>query len=130
MNKPNVIFHFIFAFILSFLITTANGKVNPDEKPIQMPENVKEVIQNSCYGCHNNDSRNEDAREELNFDVLNDLSKVKQLGALKHIREVLEENEMPPKKFLERKPDKALTEEQKQLLIDWVKQQSTALMSK
>jgi len=35
---------------------------------------------------------------------------------------------MPPQKYLEHNPDKKLTESQKELLIKWAKEESSALM--
>ncbi len=116
---------------LSFSLTSsASGKEEPNEKAIQMSEEVKAVINNSCFGCHNTDSRNDDAKEDLDFKTWHELSTVKQLGALKDIKEVLIKNEMPPKKFLEHKPDKALSDDQKELLVVWVKEQSKSLLNK
>ncbi|WP_159519448.1 heme-binding domain-containing protein [Sunxiuqinia indica] len=116
---------------LSFAFTSsASEKEEPNEKTIQMSEEVKAVVNNSCFGCHNTDSRNDDAKKDLDFKTWHELSTVKQLGALKDIKEVLIKNEMPPKKFLEHKPDKALSDDQKELLIAWVKEQSKSLLSR
>ena len=42
--------------------------------------------------------------------------------------EVIEEGKMPPKKFLEKNPDKKLTEDQTKLLLEWTKTESERLM--
>ncbi len=94
----------------------------------EMPENVKAIIKKSCFGCHNTDSKNEDAKEELDFKKLNGLSLMKKISAYKHIGETVEENEMPPKKFLEKYTDKKLTAEEKQVLIEWAKKEAEALV--
>jgi len=129
MKNLNLITSLFLVLLLSSSISFADEK--PDEKKItlKMPEDVRAVVDNSCFGCHNTDSRNEDAREHLDFKTMHQLSDIKKLGAFKEIREVIEENEMPPKKFLERRPEKELTEEQKKILIDWVKKESVALMN-
>ncbi|KOH43376.1 heme-binding domain-containing protein [Sunxiuqinia dokdonensis] len=129
MKNLNLITSLFLLLLLSSSISFADEK--PDEKKItlKMPEDVRAVVDNSCFGCHNTDSRNEDAREHLDFKTMHQLSDIKKLGAFKEIREVIEENEMPPKKFLERRPEKELTEEQKKILIDWVKKESVALMN-
>lgn len=124
----------VFALSMIFSLLTLAGQANPETKTeadtLQVPQNVKVILNNSCFGCHNTDSRNDDAKEELDLKTWHLLTGTKRLLALKHIRETIEENEMPPKKFLQHKPEKALSAEQKQLLIDWVKKESTALLKK
>lgn len=122
MKKTSVLFLFLFAATLVF--------ANPDsgQKVKTMPDNVKAIIENSCYGCHNSESKNEDAKEELSFDKLNDLSKIKKIGSYKHIGETIEKNEMPPKRFLERFPDKKLSDDEKKILMDWAKKEAEALV--
>jgi uncharacterized membrane protein len=94
----------------------------------KLPENVNAIIQKSCYGCHNTDSRNEDAKEKLDFKKVDGLSVMKQISAFKHIGEAVDENEMPPKKFLEKRPEKKLTDEEKQILIAWAKKEAETLV--
>lgn len=94
----------------------------------EMPENVEAIIKNSCFGCHNTDSGNDDGKEALDFKKLDDLSLMKKISAYKHIGEVLEDNDMPPKKFLEKYPDKKLSAEEKQVLIAWAKKEAEALV--
>lgn len=117
----------IFATFLFMLSLVAFGTDNPT-KTKAMPDDVKAVIKNSCFGCHNTDSKNEDGKKELDFNKLDSLSKIKRISAYKEIGEVLEENEMPPKKFLERYPDKALSENDKKLLLDWSKKEAEAVV--
>ncbi|QIA07894.1 heme-binding domain-containing protein [Draconibacterium halophilum] len=82
-------------FMLSLL---AFGTDKPT-KAKAMPDDVKAVIENSCFGCHNTDSKNEDGKKELDFKKLDSLSKIKMISTYKEIEEVLDENEMPPKSF-------------------------------
>ncbi|WP_321288202.1 heme-binding domain-containing protein [uncultured Sunxiuqinia sp.] len=130
MKKLNLSLSLLLAALSFYLTSSASGKEEPNEKAIQMSKEVKAVINNSCFGCHNTDSRNDDAKEDLDFKTWHELSTVKQLGALKDIKEVLIKNEMPPQKFLEHKPDKALSDDQKELLVVWVKEQSKSLLNK
>lgn len=111
-------------FALSFY---ASGSDNP---PVSnpMPDNVKAIIQNSCFGCHNTNSKNEDGKEALDFKKLDNLSMIKQISAYTDIKEVLEEGEMPPKKFLEKKPEKKLSDEQTKILLDWSKKAAEELV--
>lgn len=128
MKKLNLLTSLLLAILMSSSMLLADEKPESKEIPMKMPENVKAVVDNSCFGCHNTDSRNDDAKKELDFKTMHQLSDIKKLGILKDIGEVIEENEMPPEKFLKKRPEKELTDEQKQILIDWVKKESMALM--
>jgi uncharacterized membrane protein len=92
-----------------------------------MPDNVKAIIEKSCIGCHNTDSKNDDAKEDLDFKKFDTLSKQQMIHALKEIGEALEENEMPPAKFLEKYPEKKLTDAEKKELLDWANSESKSL---
>ena len=118
---------------LVVLLLFVSAAVFAIEKPIvnpasEVPENVQAIIKKSCWGCHNTDSGNDDAKEELDFKKLVDLSLMKQISAYKHIGETVEENEMPPKKFLEKYPDRKLSAEEKQVLIAWAKKEAETLV--
>lgn len=93
-----------------------------------MPDNVKAIIDKSCFGCHNTDSKNEDAKEDLDFKELDSLSDLKKISAYKHIGDVVKKNEMPPEKVLEKRPEMKLTKEEKKTLIDWAKKEAETLV--
>ena len=123
----------LFSGILTLLMF-ASFMVFGSEKPtkteaINMPDNVKEIIQNKCFGCHNTDSKNDKAKKDLDFKSFDTLSKVKMITAYKEIGEVVEENEMPPKKFLDKYPDKKLTKDEAKILMDWASKEAKALKS-
>ncbi|MGM0622074.1 MAG: heme-binding domain-containing protein [Bacteroidota bacterium] len=124
--KNSGFFLILFSTAAFFISTSLISNVTPDEP--EMPKDVKKVIEKSCFGCHNSDSKNEDAKEELDFKTLNDLSKVRKITKLRDIAEVIEEGEMPPKKFLENYPDRKLTEEDAELLTKWAKSEAAALI--
>lgn len=111
-----------------FMIAVAASGENDPEKKSTMPDNVKAAIEKSCFGCHNTGSKNEDAKEELDFKKLDDLSKIKKISAYKKIGETVEEGEMPPKKFLQKYPDKKLNDKEIKLLMDWSKKEAEALV--
>lgn len=119
---PGIIFLFVFTFSISF----ANNPVKVEGE--KMPDNVKTIVDKSCYGCHNSDSKNKDAKEEFNFDKMEGLSFIKKVSAYKNIGETVEENEMPPKKFLSKYPDKKLTQKEKETLITWAKKEAELLV--
>jgi len=117
------------AVVLLFFSVWASAAKNPTEtKAFNMPDDVKAVIEKSCFGCHNTDSKNDKAKEKLDLKTIDGLDKPKMIHALKEIAEVVDENEMPPAKFLERFPDKKLTDSEKKILIDWANNEAKALM--
>lgn len=85
----------------------------------KMPAKVKAVVEQKCYGCHNAESKNEKGKKKLDWDAFEAEKKAKQLAAMSKINEALVEGEMPPKKFLENKPEGKLTEEEMAILLDW-----------
>lgn len=121
-------FTLLFAVIFSLSLYAGEPEKNAVQPYGSMPDTVKAIIDKSCVGCHNTDSRNDDAKKELDFKKIETLSKIKKIGTYKEISEVLEKNEMPPKKFLERFPDKALSDTEKKVLMNWAKKESEALV--
>lgn len=95
---------------------------------VDMPENVKAVVDTKCFGCHNTESTSDKAKEKLLFDQLDKLSKVKLVSTLGEIEEVVSEGKMPPEKFLEKKPEMKLTDDEKLVLKDWAVAASEKLM--
>lgn len=125
-NKRNFMFVLVVFLFASFL---ASAAVNPTEsKAVKMPDDVKAIIEKSCFGCHNTDSKNDKAKEKLDLKTIDSLTSPKMISALKEIAEVVDENEMPPAKFLEKYPDKKLTDAEKKTLMDWANKEAKALM--
>ena len=118
----------LFLGLFSFTIMAGETEKTVKSIPGQMPDDVKAVIENRCFGCHNTDSKNDKAKEDLDFKTFDELSKIKKISTYKKIGEVLEENEMPPKKFLERFPDKDITADEKKLLMEWAKKEAESLV--
>jgi mono/diheme cytochrome c family protein len=84
-----------------------------------LPADVKAVVDKKCYGCHNVNSKNEKAKTKLDWDAVGKMKKSKRMAAMDEIAEVLEKGEMPPKKFLENKPEAALSESELATLVAW-----------
>ncbi len=120
---PLILIVFVFASFSTF--ATEN---TPTMKPVNMPDDVKGIIEKSCFGCHNTDSKNDKAKEKLDLKTIDSLDKSKMIHALKEIAEVVDENEMPPAKFLEKFPDKKLTDAEKKTLMDWANKEAKSLM--
>ncbi len=125
MKKKSIIPVFISVlFVLTFIAVAAHVP----EKKLNMPDDVKVIVDKSCFGCHNTASKNEDAREELDFKKLSKLSTIKKISAFKKIGETIKNDEMPPARFLEKFPDKKLTEKEKQRMLEWSKSEAEALV--
>jgi mono/diheme cytochrome c family protein len=109
-----------------FMLFLSFAKKN--EEPVAMPGEVKEMLEASCYGCHTHQGRNQDAKDALNFDEWENYRLTKQIGALDKIAEMVGEEKMPPKKFLEFQPDKNLNKEQREMVVKWANEQAASLM--
>ena len=99
---------------------------------VVIPADVNKVIENSCIGCHNTDSKNDKGKKKLNFDDLTEgnLAKAKLLGKLGGIKETVSEGEMPPAKFLKKYPDRALSDADSELIVNWVNAEAKKIMKK
>ncbi len=120
MKKQHIIFPaVILVTILGLSSLKSIEKKGAKLENIDMPENVKAIVDNKCFGCHNAESQSEKAKEKLLWDQLDQLSKSKLVSTFSDIEEVLNENKMPPEKFLANKPEKKLTDEEKEILKSW-----------
>jgi mono/diheme cytochrome c family protein len=102
--------------------------LNRESEARVMPDNVKTAIDKSCFGCHNTDSQNAKSKEKLDFKKLDTLSKTEKISTLNDIASVIKKADMPPKKFLERFPDKKLTPDEQKAIAKWVKGEIKNLM--
>ena len=119
MKKKNYLTGLILIFFLASVLISATKIQSGQQEKELFPKEVNAIIQQKCFGCHNTESRNEKAKEDLVFDTLDSLSTVKKIGAFRHIEEVINKNEMPPERFLERFPDNKLTDDDKKALLSW-----------
>jgi hypothetical protein len=90
----------------------------------EIPDNVMQVIDKSCYGCHNSESQSEKGKKKLMFDKLGEMKTYKLVGKLTDIADVTANSDMPPEKFLAKKPEATPTAVEKKILVDWA--ESTA----
>ncbi|NQU32673.1 MAG: heme-binding domain-containing protein [Bacteroidetes bacterium] len=107
--------------ILSFTIKN-NSKVlsgNTDVTVYEVPADVQEIIDNSCYGCHNTDSESTKSKMKLNFDDMSNLKQGKLVGKLHRIYNAVNDGDMPLKKFIDKYPDKKLSDSDTEKLKSW-----------
>ena len=126
--------HIIYSVVILMAVIGLSSLRSYEKKGVNladfdMPENVKAVVDNKCFGCHNAESQNDKAKEKLRWDQLDQLSKAKLVSTFSDIEEVLDEGKMPPEKFLEKKPEKKLTDEEKQILKSWAVSTSEKLIN-
>lgn len=119
----------VFILLMSFTYTEMDrsNPANPGDK-FEIPADVQEILDKSCFGCHNVDAQSDKSKKKLMIDELADLSKAKLIGKLDAIAETVGENAMPPEKFLEKYPDKKLTEEESKKLKEWAENTAEELM--
>jgi len=123
---PLAVLFFISTAFISFQTTHIQ---NPDPaEGFAIPEDVNQIFEKSCFGCHNVEASSDKAKKKLLIDQLADLSKAKLVAKLGNIGEVVEENEMPPEKFLAKYPDNALTEDETKRLKEWAQEAADGLM--
>jgi mono/diheme cytochrome c family protein len=116
---------FVFSQLTTVKIDLENKATPHDD--IVFPENVKAVIDKSCYGCHSENGRSDDAKDALRWDMLNEYDKEKLVSVLDEIIEVIEKEEMPPEKFLEKKPEAKPTEDEYAILLEWAELEAEKL---
>lgn len=123
---PLIVVFFISTAFISFQSTPSQNL--GAEEGFVIPDDVNQIFEKSCFGCHNVESSNEKATKKLLIDQLSELSKAKLVGKLGDIEEAVEEGEMPPKKFLAKYPDKALTADEANRLKGWAQETADELM--
>ncbi|TNE63260.1 MAG: hypothetical protein EP344_04500 [Bacteroidetes bacterium] len=113
LNSLKICLLFFVAALALPAFTTSEGPI------VKYPKKVNAIIQDKCYGCHSADSKAKRAMEKLRWDELAALPKDQALEKMNLILQVLDEGSMPPKRMLERFPDKKLTDKETAQLKKW-----------
>lgn len=92
------------------------------------PEEIDLIVKTSCVDCHHAEAKSEDAKKAVQFDLWDDYRVIKKIGILSKMAEVVEEEKMPPQKYLKNKPGAKLSEAQKKQFLDWTEKESGRLM--
>jgi len=124
MKKHIITFVLVLTVGFFFLNFTAQKTINPplgEKTNFEIPADVQTIIDNSCYGCHHTDSKNDKGKKKLDFDKLAKLKTHKLVGKLADISDVVVEGDMPPEKAVKKYPDLKLSDEDKATLSDWAK---------
>ena len=103
---------------------------------IEGSNEVKQMFRTSCYDCHSNETNYpwyasiapmkwmlyediEEGRSELNFSEWQELSKADMVEKLDDIYTVMEENEMPLKGYTMLHSNARLSENDRELIMQW-----------
>lgn len=114
---------------MSFTISKGNGTMAKTHKAnIVIPKGVHALIMQHCYMCHNTKSRDIKPKKKLNYDSLTQMPLPELVGKLQNIKDVLTKGKMPPKKFLEHHPDKALSASQRSFFANWATRSADSLL--
>lgn len=121
---------FVFAVFIQMNVNTHEeiiSESNPQEE-YKFPKKVKEVIDKSCYGCHSEKGKSDDAKEALRWDKMAEYDKKKLVAVMDEIIETIEKQEMPPKKMVEKKPEIKPTDKEYQTLSKWAEKEADKLL--
>ena len=98
------------------------------QEEYKFPKKVKAVIDKSCYGCHSEKGKSDDAKDALRWDIMGEYEKSKLVSVMDEIIEVVEKQEMPPKKMVEKKPDIKPTDKEYETLAKWAEKEADKLL--
>ncbi|MHB1197740.1 MAG: heme-binding domain-containing protein [Lutibacter sp.] len=141
--KKAIFLLFIAVVGIQFLPTTRNQNNEVLEtdffKTFTAPNNIQNLLKNSCYDCHSNntnypwynniqpiswflDYHINEGKKELNLSEFGTYSKRKQKSKLKSIINQIEKDEMPLSSYTLIHKDAKLSENNKVLITKWLTQ--------
>ena len=111
------------------------------------PSEVQDILKVSCNDCHSNNTiypwyanvqpvawwlqhHVNEGKEEINFDEFATYSPRRQHHKLEEMAEMINEGEMPLNSYTWIHKDAVLSAEKKQMLLNWTKEQITAMEAK
>ncbi len=123
-------------------------KANEDiNSIIYVPDEVKRIIQRSCYDCHSNNTNYpwysniqpagwflarhiKNGKADLNFNEFATYSGRRQISKLKSIENSIKDNSMPLSSYLWLHKDARLLKEEKKLIMEWASKTRDSLEMK
>ncbi len=149
--KAVVLVFLIIILAIQFLQPSRNQNgqtVSKDfSKGFRVPGNVQGILKKSCFDCHSNqteypwytyiqpvgwwmDSHVRKGKEDLNFSEFGSYSKRRQMSKLKSIAESIEDETMPLPSYTLVHRKAKLSNEEKDLILNWVKNTRNSLSLK
>jgi hypothetical protein len=113
----------IFSVIITLSAISVDSYAQTQKKTQQetlsvFPDTVSGIFKTSCVGCHS-DLSNSKAKIFMNLSEWERLSLKKQAKTGKSISKIVNKGAMPPERFLKRKPEAALSDDQKKAIGSW-----------
>lgn len=147
MKKILIALLVVLVVLQFFQIDKTNPVVDESKdflKTQNTPEEIASIIKTSCYDCHSNENKYpwysnvqpagwflkdhiDEGRRELNFSTFTDYELKRQDHKLEECIEYIEKDEMPLGSYTLVHREAALTEAQKNILIDYFKSVRTKL---
>lgn len=142
-----IILAFIALFILAQFFQPAKNKAADGEAHIatiqgnlQIPDRAHAIMKVACYDCHSDNTHYpwydnitpvnfwvnnhiEEGKEHLNFSIFHKYTVRKKDHKYEEIVEMIEKKSMPLKSYLITHFDAKLSDEQRQAIIQWAKEQ-------
>jgi mono/diheme cytochrome c family protein len=126
--KKVILFSILPVLAMFLFIAAYQPTPTPDDLDLGWPEEVMTVLEQTCFDCHTSESGNVKAKGKLNFSKWEEYKLTKKVGKLDGIKETVGAGDMPPKKYLNKYPDKALTEEEIKMIADWANAEADKLI--
>jgi hypothetical protein len=136
----------IIQFIPNQLPETSEDNAGDLIKSGMVSEEVAVIMKAACYDCHSNQTRYpwysyvapvswlvkydvEEGRKELNFSEWTTAPKRRIIKKLEEIGEMVQEGEMPKPVYTLTHRDARLTDQQRELIIQWAKNASEQVLA-
>jgi hypothetical protein len=109
-----------------------------------VPLEVANILRSACYDCHSNETKYpwytniapvkwmmydhiNEGRDELNFSEWTTFSPKRKARKMEEVAEEVEEGHMPEKSYTWMHKEARLSDEQKEVLVNWAKEMHTRL---
>ena len=104
---------------------------NPETKNtnFRIPNEVRTILDNSCLQCHGDNGKFK-PKLKWNFEKMPYMDNAKLISKLSKIEDVVNNGEMPPKKYVKKNPSHKLNKEDKQVLSNWASSLAEKISSK
>jgi hypothetical protein len=146
----------LFALLIVFIVVqflqparNQSGQVLQTElaNTYSIPNNVHTLFKNACFDCHSNNTSYpwysyvqpvgwllamdvENGKAKLNFSEFGSLSPRRQISKLREVENRIKDGTMPLPAYQLMHPDARLTQEGRQLLVDWIQKAKDGLQEK
>jgi hypothetical protein len=123
MKKTQIVLVAMIALSIAVILLISPSKAISHEQSTittTMPDNVKEILKNSCAGCHGSTGK-EFTRAVWDLSEWENYSVKKQAKKAKAICKVITKGSMPPSSVKTAYPDKVPTVAQTEIICNWAK---------